>query len=225
MVQELKGERFDTTLFEAIDYTVHIHGQKTYNGVATFTKIPLEVISTSILEGDEQARYLETRTEDGIHLINIYAPNGNPVESEKYPYKLRWMEELIKRAQALLESETPFVIGGDYNIIPTPLDAATSSEWVGDALFKPESIDIYRRLIWMGIADAFRVMHPNQPGHYTFWDYQAGCWQRDNGIRIDHFLTCPAITDRIKSCTIDRTPRGWEKPSDHTAVILEFSEQ
>lgn len=225
MIQELKGQtdQFPTTDFDAIGYTAYVHGQKAYNGVATLSRQPLTLISNTLLDDDEQARFLECKTHDGIHLINIYAPNGNPVDSEKYPYKLRWLDALIARAEALLQQGTPFLIGGDYNIIPTPIDAAHPKQWIGDALMKPESIARYNRLCWMGLYDAFRVCHPREGGHYSFWDYQAGAWQNDNGIRIDHFLCAPAITDRIVGCHIDRTPRGWEKPSDHTAVILELT--
>lgn len=222
MIQELKGEIFPEEDFTALGYHVHAHGQKAYNGVATLSKQPLEMISNELVKGDEQARFLECKTACGMHLINIYAPNGNPVDSDKYPYKLRWLDQLIERAESLLAQGVPFLIGGDYNIIPTAIDCANPSEWTGDALFKPETIARYHRLCWLGLTDAFRALHPNQAGHYSFWDYQAGSWQRDNGIRIDHFLCSPEITDRIKTCQIDKTPRGWEKPSDHTAVVLDL---
>ncbi|MBX2833567.1 MAG: exodeoxyribonuclease III [Micavibrio sp.] len=223
MVQELKGLEFPPQDFEALGYHVHAVGQKAYNGVAIFSKTPIEVILNALPgdEEDEQARYIEFET-NGLRLIDIYLPNGNPIGTEKFTYKLAWMERLFKRLKTLREENIPFAIGGDFNIIPEDEDCYSPAAWLDDALFQPESRAAYRKIINLGLTDAFRALD-NRAHQYTFWDYQAGRWQKDEGIRIDHFLLSPEITDRLINCTIDRTPRGWEKPSDHTPIILEIS--
>lgn len=223
MLQEIKTEEptFPREEIRAAGYHSLVHGQKSYNGVALLTRQPATLVSTSLLLDDPQARYLEA-TLNGITLINIYAPNGNPVESEKFPYKLRWLEALVARAEVLLKAETPFVIAGDYNIIPTAMDAARPAAWVNDALYQPESRALYRRLLNLGLYDAFRALHPEAAHAYTFWDYQAGAWQRDDGIRIDHALLSPQLADRLISCSIDKAPRGEEKASDHTPLLWEL---
>lgn len=219
-LQEIKVE---TEGFPAIEgYQALVHGQKAYNGVAILSKMPLEQVSIMVLPGDEQARYLEARLGD-LTLMNIYAPNGNPVESEKFPYKLRWLEALYDRASALLAMEQKFLIGGDFNIIPEPKDCHNPAAWEGDALFRPETRTKWRALANLGLYDAFRVLHPDAPHAFTFWDYQAGCWPKDAGIRIDHFLLSPSLTDRLTACTIDKAPRGLDKASDHTPLILEIA--
>jgi exodeoxyribonuclease-3 len=219
-LQEIKVE---TEGFPAIEgYQALVHGQKAYNGVAILSKMPLEQVSTTVLPGDEQARYLEARLGD-LTLMNIYAPNGNPVESEKFPYKLRWLEALYDRASALLAMEQKFLIGGDFNIIPEPKDCHNPAAWEGDALFRPETRTKWRALANLGLYDAFRVLHPDATHAFTFWDYQAGCWPKDAGIRIDHFLLSPSLTDRLTACTIDEAPRGLDKASDHTPLILEIA--
>lgn len=219
-LQEIKVE---TEGFPAIEgYQALVHGQKAYNGVAILSKMPLEKVSTTVLPGDEQARYLEARLGD-LTLINIYVPNGNPVESEKFPYKLRWLDALYDRASALLAAEQKFLIGGDFNIIPEPRDCHDPAAWEGDALFRPETRTKWRALANLGLYDAFRVLHPDTAHAFTFWDYQAGCWPKDAGIRIDHFLLSPPMTDRLTACTIDKAPRGLDKASDHTPLILEIA--
>lgn len=222
-LQELKGEEFPTAAIKESGYDSLVKGQKTYNGVAILTKTPPEKVM-DILPGDDtdlHARYIEADL-NGIRLINIYLPNGNPVGTEKFTYKLAWMDRLYDRLKILREDGIPFVIGGDFNIIPEDHDCYDPAAWSGDALFAPESHAKWRKLLNLGLTDAFRIN--NQASHeYTFWDYQAGAWQRGNGIRIDHFLTSPAITDRVVGCTIDKTPRGWDKASDHTPVILEIT--
>lgn len=221
-LQELKGEEFPSAALKESGYTSLVKGQKAYNGVAILTKVPAQKI-TDVLPGNDediQARYLEADL-DGIRLINIYLPNGNPIGTEKFDYKLAWMDRLYLRLKTLREQNVPFVIGGDFNIIPEDRDCYDPAAWAGAALFVPESRAKFRRLLNLGLTDAFRV-HNHDTHQYTFWDYQAGAWQRDLGIRIDHFLMSPAITDRMIGCSIDRTPRGWEKASDHTPVILEI---
>lgn len=221
MVQELKGENFPADQFEG--YHTAAVPQKTYNGVAVFSKTEIDVKLEALPgdEADEQARYIEFET-NGLRLINIYAPNGNPVDSEKYPYKLGWLERLYERLKTLREEDIPFAIGGDFNIMPEDKDCHDPKLWAEDALFRLESKKAWRKLVNLGLSDAFRLFD-SRAEHYTFWDYQAGAWQKDHGIRIDHFLLSPEIADRATSCLIDRGPRGWDKPSDHTPIIVEIN--
>lgn len=224
-LQELKctTETFPTDIFTAAGYHATVHGQPGYNGVAILSREPVELIRNT-LPGDESdtlARFLEVRW-NGRHYINIYAPNGNPLGTEKFTYKLAWLERLYAHLHGLLENGIPFVIGGDFNIIPEAEDARRPEQWGNDALFQPESRAAWRGLKWLGLNDAFRTLHPNAEHAYTFWDYQAGAWPQDNGIRIDHFLTSPQMTDALASCHIDKSPRGEEKPSDHTVIVATF---
>ena len=227
--QELKtdGEHYPFDKIEELGYISEIRGQKGYAGVATLIKKELEhtLISTELFEeGDEQARFIEIEV-NGTRMINIYAPNGNPSNiqesSEKYDFKLRWYERLEEKLFTYLKQEQNVLIGGDFNIIPEDKDCYDPMAWKDDALFTQEVRKTYRRLINAGFTDSFRVFNQNAD-EYTFWDYQAGAWQRGNGIRIDHFLTSPKISDQLKSCTIDKEPRGWDKPSDHTPIIIEI---
>ncbi len=220
MVQELKGLEFPKDKIEELGFRTHAVCQKAYNGVAIISKHPIEVIHSALpgYEDDEQARYIEADI-NGLRLINIYLPNGNPVPGDKYDYKLKWMGHLYNRLKALTESDTAFVIGGDFNVIPEDKDCHSPNDWRGDALFRPETHAIYRSILNLGLTDAFRVNNTLDE-QYTFWDYQAGAWQKNNGIRIDHFLLSPTIADRLEGCTVNKTPRGWEKPSDHTPIEL-----
>ncbi len=220
-LQELKcqDEQFPYDDIKAAGYHAVVVGQKAYNGVAVLSKMPVEVIATTI--GDEQSRYIEVDAA-GVRIIGIYAPNGNPLGTEKFPYKLDWLARLRARMVALVESETPFVVTGDYNIIPEAIDARDPAAWVNDALYQPESRAMYRNFLNLGLTDAFRMFH-REGGHYTFWDYQAGAWQRDMGIRIDHFLLSPQLADRCTGCTIDKDERGREKASDHVPVWISIS--
>lgn len=225
MIQELKGLEFPSDGFEAIGYKSEAVTQKAYNGVAILSKEPQKVI-LSHLPGDaddEQSRYLEIDY-NGIRVINIYLPNGNPVdpESEKYPYKLKWMDRLYDRLAELRRDNVPFLIGGDFNVIPHDIDCHDPKAWQGDALFRPETHAKWRALLNLGLSDAFRTLNI-EDNQYTFWDYQRGAWPQNQGIRIDHFLLSPTITDRLKNCTIDKEPRGEEKASDHTPIILELN--
>ncbi len=220
-LQELKGEEFPFAEFP--DLTCLVKGQKAYNGVAILSRLPCTLILDALPgdKSDTQARYLEAQCGD-IRLINIYLPNGNPLGTEKYDYKLAWMERLYQRLKTLRDDRIPFLIGGDFNIIPKDIDCYDPLVWANDALFHPPSRRKFSQLLSLGLYDAFRI-HNKNSGQYSFWDYQAGAWQRDLGIRIDHFLLCPALTDRMTACTIDRTPRSWEKASDHTPVIVEIA--
>jgi exodeoxyribonuclease-3 len=222
-MQELKGveDNFPKSDFEDREYHLAINGQKTYNGVAIASKHPITVISDEILEGDEQARFLDIEI-NGIRMINVYCPNGNPVDSEKYPYKLNWTENLANHLNSLFQKKIPFLIGGDFNIIPMDIDCHDPQAWEGDALFRQESWDLWRTMKNIGLYDAYRMIHPHEADCYSFWDYQAGAWPQNKGIRIDHFLLSPEIADQLKDCHIDRTPRGWEKASDHTPIIIEI---
>lgn len=225
MVQELKGLDFPGSTFEALGYQAIVKPQKAYNGVAILYKkdLELELISDQLpgFEEDEQARFIEVKLGQ-THLINIYMPNGNPVESDKFPYKLKWMEHLYNHLKALRDSNTPYLIGGDFNIIPHDEDCHDPQAWNGDALFRPESLKLFRQYLNLGLSDAYRIFDTSAET-YSFWDYQRGAWQKNDGIRIDHFLTSPQITDQLIGCTIDKEPRGWEKPSDHTPIIIELA--
>ncbi len=225
MLQELKcmDEKFPRTEIEAAGYTCEVFGQKSWNGVAILSRHAVNDVMRGLPgdDSDEQSRYIEA-TVNGVRVGCLYLPNGNPVDSEKYPYKLRWMDRLAAHAQKLLGQEIPFVLGGDYNIIPEARDCHDPAAWADDALFRLESRKKFRALINLGLTEALRAVNDNA-GEYTFWDYQAGAWPRNNGIRIDHFLLSPQAADRLKGCTIDRDPRGWDKASDHVPVILELN--
>lgn len=230
LLQEIKCETaaFPLEAFEALGYGAAVVGQKAYNGVALLARRPLEIADViTALPGDPddpQARYVEA-TVAGLRVASLYLPNGNPVGSEKYPYKLRWMDRLRAHAAALLATEVPFALGGDYNIIPEPEDVYAPHDWLEDALFRLESRSRWRALLALGLTEAYRALHPHRPGAppaYTFWDYQAGAWPRNQGLRIDHFLLSPQAADRLAGCVIDREPRGREKASDHTPVVLEL---
>jgi exodeoxyribonuclease-3 len=228
-LQEIKCETnaFPREAFEALGYNCAIHGQKTYNGVALISKHKIEDIREGLPgdKSDEQARYIEgviaTKT-GAIRVASIYAPNGNPVETEKYPYKLKWMDRLIAHTKKLLVDEELLVMGGDYNVIPTPDDVWDPKAWANDALFKLESRRKLREMLNLGLTDAFRACNA-KPHQYTFWDYQAGAWQKDHGIRIDHLLLSPQAADHLKTCVIDQKVRGGEKPSDHVPIWCEIA--
>lgn len=224
MVQELKGLDFPAEEFQDLGYQCEAVTQKSYNGVAIFSKNPADIKFTSLPgdENDDQARYIEFDYQ-GLRLINIYLPNGNPADGPKYEYKLGWMARLYHRLSELRANDIDFAIGGDFNVIPEPHDCYDPKAWADDALFKLETRQAFRKLLNLGLTDAFRVMN-NASEQYTFWDYQGGAWPANHGIRIDHFLLSPKIADRLKSCTIDKTPRGWDRPSDHTPIIVEISE-
>jgi exodeoxyribonuclease III len=227
-LQELKcvEEAFPFSDAEAEGYNVAVHGQKGFNGVAIFARASIEVAKG--LPGDpndEQARYLEAMIPNGagiVRVASIYLPNGNPPQTEKYAYKLAFMDRLIAHAKYLLSLEEPLVLAGDYNVIPTPHDCADPAAWEGDALFLPETRARFRCLLNLGLTDALRAT-TDDSGLYTFWDYQAGAWQRNKGIRIDHLLLSPRATDRLVELTIDKERRGEDKPSDHVPVRMSLA--
>jgi len=226
-LQELKcvSEAFPYLEVEAEGYNAAVHAQKGFNGVAILAKTPIEVEKG--LPGDpedEQARYIEAVIPNGaaiVRVASIYLPNGNPPQSEKYPYKLSFMDRLIAHAKYLLALEEVFVLAGDYNVIPEPRDCFDPAAWAGDALFLPQTRARYRSLLNLGLTDALRAT-TDDPGLYTFWDYQAGAWQRNKGIRIDHILLSPRAADRLNEVAIDKERRGEDKPSDHVPVRIEL---
>lgn len=236
VLQEIKSvdDAFPRELFEERGYNVETHGQKSFNGVAILSKLPLEDVRRGLPgdDSDDHARWIEATVvgRQAIRICGLYLPNGNPVELDaegrpvaggKYAYKLAWMERLKARAQALLDDEMPALMAGDYNIIPQAEDAKRPEAWVDDALFRPESRAAFQRIVNLGFTEAFRARHQG-PGHYSFWDYQAGAWNRDDGIRIDHFLLTPQAADLLLDCQIDKDVRGREKPSDHVPVWVEL---
>ncbi len=221
VLQELKCEADAFPEFElrALGYHCHVAGQKSYNGVALLSKQPAEDVITRLPGGadDHQARYIEA-TVAGLRIGGLYAPNGNGGE-DKYTYKLAWMDRLLAHARTLLAADRPFLLGGDYNIIPEAEDCHDPAAWAEDALFRLDSRRAWRRLVHLGLTDAFRAVD-SRPHIYSFWDYQARAWQRDAGIRIDHWLVSSAVADRLAGCVIDREPRGRDKASDHTPVMV-----
>lgn len=227
-LQEIKcvDEAFPRMEIEALGYNVETHGQKTFNGVALLSKHPFDEVTRGLPgdDADEQARYIEgvVSTKTGVVRVGgLYLPNGNPLGTEKFTYKLAWMDRLIAHTKTLLAYEEPFVLAGDYNVIPTPLDAKNPDAWTGDALFQPESRAKFRELLALGLTDAVRAT-TDEGGLYTFWDYQAGAWQRNNGIRIDHLLLSPQAADALTGIAIDKEMRAREKPSDHVPVRAIF---
>jgi exodeoxyribonuclease-3 len=220
LLQEVKSlaENFPRMEIEDLGYNVEVSGQKSYNGVAILSKAPLEDVRFDLPgdPSDEQARYLEART-FGLRVATIYLPNGNPIDTEKFPYKLRWMERLFDHAKALLHDEEPTVLGGDYNVCPSDEDCYDPEGFADDALCRPESRRRFRRILNLGYTEAYRAIHA-EAHRYSFWDYQRGAWQKDNGVRIDHFLLSPQAADILVDVDIDRGPRGREKASDHTPV-------
>ncbi|MBT5432202.1 MAG: exodeoxyribonuclease III [Alphaproteobacteria bacterium] len=227
LLQELKTveDGFPFLELEELGYNCAVAGQKSYNGVAVLSKHPIE-IETKVLPGndsDEQARYLEAFT-GGIRVASIYLPNGNPTPGEKFDYKLAWMARLIEHARGLMALDEAVILGGDYNVCPTDADVFDPAGWADDALCRPESRARFRELLWLGYTEAFRTLHPDAARAWSFWDYQRGAWQQDNGVRIDHLLLSPMAADRLVACEIDKGPRGQQKASDHTPVWCELED-
>lgn len=227
LLQEIKSvdDGFPRSLFEDRGYNVETHGQKGFNGVAILSKLPLEDVTRGLPgdDSDEQARWIEATVvgKQAIRLCGLYLPNGNPAPGPKYDYKLAWMDRLQTRAKALLASEEVALMAGDYNIIPQAEDASRPEAWRDDALFRPESRLAFQRIVNLGFTEAFRACNTD-PEHYSFWDYQAGAWNRNDGIRIDHFLLTPQAADLLRDCRIDKEIRGYEKPSDHVPVWVDL---
>ena len=227
-LQEIKcvDEAFPREAIEALGYNVVTHGQKTFNGVALLSKLPFDETRPR-LEGDDEdvhARFLEgvvTLKHGVLRIACLYLPNGNPPETEKYPYKLKWMSRLLEYSKQRLKTEEPLVLAGDFNVIPAAQDVHNPAAWVNDALFRPATRESFQSLLGLGLTDALRAV-TDAPGQYTFWDYQAGAWQKNHGLRIDHLLLSPQASDRLIDVGIDSYVRAWEKPSDHVPVWIDL---
>lgn len=227
-LQEIKcqDEAFPREPIEALGYHVEVHGQKTFNGVALLSRFPFEEKQPRLKGDDEDlhARFLEGLVMHGktpLRIACLYLPNGNPPETDKYQYKINWMKRLLEYSRENLKREQPLVLAGDFNVIPTAGDVHNPAAWAGDALFLPKTREHFRALLNLGLTDAIRAVS-DQPGQYTFWDYQAGAWPKNNGIRIDHLLLSPQASDRLRDAGIDRHVRGWEKASDHVPVWIDL---
>ena len=227
-LQEIKcqDDAFPREPLEAMGYNVAVHGQKTFNGVALLSKLPFDEVASGLIgdDGDAQARFLEAlvSTKEGVvRVVSLYLPNGNPAPGEKYDYKLKWMDRLIAFSRERMKLEEPLVLAGDYNVIPTPDDARRPEAWVNDALFLPLTREKFRTLTNLGLTDAIRAVS-DDPGLYSFWDYQAGSWPKNDGIRIDHLLLSPQAADRLVDAGIDKHVRSWDKPSDHVPVWIDL---
>ncbi|KQZ98450.1 exodeoxyribonuclease III [Mesorhizobium sp. Root157] len=228
-LQEIKSvdEQFPRAEIEALGYNVETHGQKGFNGVAILSKLRFDEVNRGLPgdDADEQARFIEGvfSTDHGaLRVVSLYLPNGNPIEDPvKFPYKLAWMERLERWASERLALEEALVLAGDYNVIPEPTDARHPENWLGDALFQPQTRQAFRRLKNLGFTEALRAT-TDAPDVYTFWDYQAGAWQKNNGIRIDHLLLSPEAANRFGSASLEKHVRAWEKPSDHVPVTIDL---
>ena len=228
-LQEIKcqDDAFPREPLEAMGYNVAVHGQKTFNGVALLSKLPFDEVAPGLIgdDGDVQARFLEAlvSTKTGVvRVVSLYLPNGNPTPGDKYDYKLKWMDRLHGFARERMKLEEPLVLAGDYNVIPAPADARRPEAWVNDALFLPQTREKFRALLNIGLTDAIRAVS-DDPGLYSFWDYQAGSWQKNDGIRIDHLLLSPQAADRLTDAGIDKHVRAWDKPSDHVPVWVDLN--
>jgi exodeoxyribonuclease-3 len=227
-LQETKctDDAFPREPLQSLGYNVAVHGQKTFNGVAVLSKFPFDEVTPKLPgeDSDDHARFMETviSTDSGtLRIASIYLPNGNPPDSDKYAYKMGWMDRLMAYTRECLQLEEPFVLAGDFNVIPSEADARNPSHWTRDALFLPRTREKFRALCNLGLTDAIRAA-TDGPGPYTFWDYQAGAWQKNDGIRIDHLLLSPQAADRLLASSIDKHVRTWEKPSDHVPVWIDL---
>jgi exodeoxyribonuclease III len=227
-MQETKcvDDAFPREPFEALGYNLAVHGQKTFNGVALLSKFPFDEVSNGLPgdHTDDHARFIEavvSTAHGALRVASIYLPNGNPPDTDKYTYKIGWMKRLHEYARERLSLQEPLIMAGDYNVIPAPADARNPETWTSDALFLPQTRSEFRALTSLGLTDAVRATS-DEPGLYTFWDYQAGAWQKNSGIRIDHVLLSPEAADHLSGVGIDRHVRGWEKPSDHVPVWLDL---
>ncbi|WP_099867822.1 exodeoxyribonuclease III [Pararhizobium haloflavum] len=228
-LQEIKcqDDGFPRQTLEALGYHVETHGQKGFNGVAILSKVSPDEVHRGLPgnDEDEQARFMEAvfSTADGaLRVACLYLPNGNPVDTPKFPYKLEWMERLREWTTERLALEEPLILAGDFNVIPEPFDCRDPSVWLNDALFQPESRRAYRLLEHIGMTDAIRAVS-DMPDIYTFWDYQGGAWQKNNGIRIDHLLLSPEAADRLSTASVETHVRSWEKPSDHVPAAVQLA--
>ena len=228
MMQEIKtpDETYPYDDFSLLKYENYVFGQKSYNGVAIVSKKKLSNIQNDIFKDkNKQSRIISAvikHKKKDIVLINIYTPNGNPVDTDKYTYKIYWLDSLIKKLKSLSEKNENIIIGGDFNIIPSAEDVHNPKNYENDALFRLEIRKKLRELINLGFHDAYRHIYPEKEG-YTFWDYTSGAWQKNNGMRIDHFLVSSSLINIVKDVKINKFPRGRQKPSDHTPIELELA--
>ncbi len=226
-LQELKcaDDALPIVDIEAAGYGAVWHGQKGFNGVAILARGDTPMLRRTGLPGDpddSHSRYIEAEAGEVI-VASLYLPNGNPVGTEKFDYKLRWMDRLREHAAELLKVERPVVLAGDWNVVPEDRDVFSVKATQHDALLQPETRAAYRRIMHQGWTDALRALHPDEDKLYTFWDYTAGCWQRDAGFRIDHLLCSPEAVDRIRGAGVDKWARGEEKASDHAPTWVELA--
>jgi len=228
MMQEIKtpNETYPFDDIKSLKYENYVYGQKSYNGVAIISKKKLTNIQTDIFKDkNKQSRIISAELKHknkNINLINIYTPNGNPVDTEKYDYKIYWLDNFIKKIKSLSKQNENIIIAGDFNIIPSTEDVHNPKNYENDALFRLEIRKKLRELVNLGFHDAFRHLHPEKEG-YTFWDYTSGAWQKNNGMRIDHFLVSSSLIDKVKNVKVNKFPRGRQKPSDHTPIELELA--
>jgi exodeoxyribonuclease-3 len=230
-LQEIKciNEQFPYDTFEDLGYNCYVHGQKSYNGVAFLSKLSMTDIEMGLPDfNDEQSRYIAghinlsfENNSKGIEIINCYMPNGNPIGTDKYAYKLAWTRHLVDLIREKLANQQAFILMGDFNIIPTDFDVYDASAWIDDALFSNTVKGLYRELIFMGLVDAIRFYNPTEPC-YTFWDYQARAREQNKGIRIDHFLVSPDISDIMKCSYVIDAIRDKPKASDHVPIVIEI---
>lgn len=224
LLQELKtpGTAVPEMELKDLGYYIEYVGQKSFNGVAILSKTKINVVLEA-LPGDEediQARYIEADT-GGIRVASLYFPNGNPVDTEKFTYKLGFMERVVERTKTLLAEGIPFVLGGDYNVAPDDGDVYDIQKMGSDAICREEGRELYRKHLFLGLTNAYKLYHP-EPGQFSWWDYRGGGWNKDHGVLIDHLLLSPQAADILVASDIDKTPRGWEKASDHTPVWCEL---
>ena len=227
LMQELKclTEQFPTEEISDAGYNSAVLGQKTYNGVAALSRHPIDEVVEGLPgdKDDTQSRWVEIVVR-GVRYVSLYLPNGNPIGTEKFDFKIAWMDRMIDRAKALLEAEEDFVFGGDFNVCPTDEDVYDAQGFSTDALCQPESRAKWRELKYLGLTEAFNALHPDEVGAYTYWGYQGGAWRRGNGLRIDHFFLSPHMADRLVACDVDKDVRAEEKASDHTVLWCELGE-
>ena len=228
LMQEIKTEEvnFPFDVFSSLDYESHVHGQKSYNGVAIISKKKLDNVKTDIIKDKlKQSRIISAEDEHKkkkIQLINIYTPNGNPVDTPKYEYKKKWLDDLIKKLKSLSKTNKNIILAGDFNVIPAAEDVYNPKSFEDDALYRLEIRKKFREMLGLGFSDVYRHFNETKEG-YTFWDYMRGAWQKNNGMRIDHFLVSSSIIDNVKKININKDPRGREKPSDHTPIEIELN--
>ena len=225
LVQEIKTEdkTFPYDQIKSFNYESYVFGQKSYNGVAILSKLKLLNIKNDIIKDkNKQARIISADyiyKKKNVQIINVYIPNGNPVDTEKYTYKKDWLNSFLKVVKSSLKKNQNVIIGGDFNIIPAAEDVYNPKSFEDDALFKLEIRKKFREILNLGLNDAYRYLYPETEG-YTYWDYMRGAWQKNNGLRIDHFLVSNSLIQNIKDIKINKYPRGKEKPSDHTPIEL-----